>query len=62
MKHNRIMSFFLAFIMLFTLIHFAAFAEGEAGGVALNETNFPDNYFRVYISKFERDEEDFLYS
>ena len=52
MKHNRIMSFFLAFIMLFTLIHFAAFAEGE--------TNFPDNYFRVYISKFDHDEDDFL--
>lgn len=57
MKHNRIMSFFLAFIMLFTLIHFAAFAEGEPEGVAIDETNFPDEYFRGYVSVwFDADE------
>ncbi len=43
MKQINIISIILALVMLFTLIPFAAIAEGEAGGVALNETIFPDN-------------------
>ena len=55
---KRLLSILLLCCMVLTLLPTAAFA---AGGVDINETNFPDATFRQYVKvKFDKDSDDIL--
>ena len=61
MKLKSIISAMLALAIMLAALPFAAFAEGEAEGVAIDEANFPDGYFRFYVSDwFDFDENGIL--
>ena len=55
---KRLLSILLLCCMVLTLLPTAAFA---AGGVEIDETNFPDEKFREYVkTKFDKDNDDIL--
>ena len=55
---KRLLSILLLCCMVLTLLPTAAFA---AGGVEIDETNFPDEKFREYVkTKFDEDNDDIL--
>ena len=55
---KRLLSILLLCCMVLTLLPTAAFA---AGGVDINETNFPDATFRQYVKvEFDKDSDDIL--
>ena len=57
MKLKSIISAVLALAIMLAALPLAAFAEGEPEGVAIDETNFPDEYFRGYVTVwFDADE------
>ena len=55
---KRLLSILLLCCIVLTLLPTAAFA---AGGVDINETNFPDKGFREYVKeKFDKNKDDIL--
>ena len=49
--NKRIISLCLALVLLLCLLPAAAPTAAAAGDVAINETNFPDEIFRSYVSE-----------
>ena len=49
--NKRIISLCLALVLLLCLLPAAAPTAAAAGDVAINETNFPDDIFRSYVSE-----------
>ena len=56
---KRVLSILLTMCMGLALLPVTAFAEPD--GVEINETNFPDYYFRtIFVSQFDNDSDGFL--
>ncbi|MBO4217445.1 MAG: hypothetical protein J5940_05845 [Clostridia bacterium] len=61
MKLKSIISAVLALAIMLAALPFAAVAEGEPEGVAIDENNFPDEGFRTFVSdKFDSDGDGYL--
>ena len=63
-KRTRLVSALLTLAMVFTFLPFSAFAA-EEGRVPIGEDNygpfyFPDSTFRTYLSKFDKNKDDYL--
>ena len=63
MKKRKILSLLVALSMVITMIPHAAFATTAnlTDNLEINETNFPDQYFRAYIaSAFDKNNDNYL--
>ena len=58
--NKRIISLCLALVLLLCLLPSVPTAAAEEEDVAINETNFPDEIFRAYVSEFDNDENGLL--